>query len=477
MKVWSAASSAVGGAVSSGVSRISPGQEREEGHSSAAFHVYHHGSAVAGMAVGVASSAAGTAVTMTRDVASQQAQKAANLAKHLRELIETWLRHKMMATTVRIVDKIPGIVKSSMDDPDMPRWVSRGKDRAIDASWPDARSEILWEMAVLLDRHPNQDEPTEKGCDCFRAFFRYHMFPYDKSFWAQMRDPFHVLFMIVPCVPIFGVNPAWFAFVFLIIDKSDEFQLIQFILGFKGTAFISQGLLRVIVGFSMFISCVTARARRDHGCETSGPGASGDVWPTFAGFLVQVVLVWIAFLLLKCSKEKGRSQLGGKLQLDQDKSAKQGHMNVKGGFIVYFLWYDLVTFLICSGIIVFAVTTRPNYDYDDWTVHQTIFASQVLYGLLSMPFFLFTLPVLQRLLTHSLPTAYDRRGRCRKPIGSVKKEEEKEPKTQEPLVSEAEIEDLYAKIKKLLPGLGSSMGASGASSSGASSPSPDLGSP
>merc|ERR1719486_858488 len=40
--------------------------------------------------------------------------------------------------------------------------------------------------------------------------------------------------------------------------------------------------------------------------------------------------------------------------------------------------------------------------------------SQVLYGLLSAPFFLFTLPGLQRVLTHAMPTGYDRRGRCRK---------------------------------------------------------------
>ena len=69
------------------------------------------------------------------------------------------------------------------------------------------------------------------------------------------------------------------------------------------------------------------------------------------------------------------------------------------------------------------------------------------YGFLSMPFFLFTLPVLQRVLTHVLPTAYDFKGRCRKPIPPQRT---KQRAKAEELVSEAEVEDLFTKIKALL---------------------------
>merc|ERR1712190_291739 len=91
---------------------------------------------------------------------------------------------------------------------------------------------------------------------------------------------------------------------------------------------------------------------------------------------------------------------------------------MKGGYIVCFLWYDLVAFIICLGIVGFTVATRPAFSLDDWPVHHAVFGAQVLYGMLSMPFFLFTLPVLKRLLTHTLPTAYDRKGACRKPEAS-----------------------------------------------------------
>merc|ERR1712190_392587 len=109
---------------------------------------------------------------------------------------------------------------------------------------------------------------------------------------------------------------------------------------------------------------------------------------------------------------------------------------MKGGYIVYFLWYDLVAFIICLGIVGFTVSTRPKYAVDDWPVHHAVFGAKVLYGMLSMPFFLFTLPVLNRLLTHALPTAYDRNGACRKPVTPPKKADQ----AREPVVSEAEVD-------------------------------------
>lgn len=259
-----------------------------------------------------------------------------------------------------------------------------------------------------------------------------------------MRDPWHILFLLIPVVPVFGVNVAWFCFVFLIIDKSDAFQLVSFILSFKGTAFISQGIVKAIVGFAMYMGCVTARAHdSEHDCETTGPGSGGDFLPTTAAFVIQITLVWLAFLLLRCSTDKGRSSLKGTVNVEDE-----GTSSVKGGYIVYFLWYDLVAFIICLGIVGFTVSTRPAVSLDDWPVHHAVFGAQVLYGMLSMPFFLFTLPVLKRLLTHTLPTAYDRNGACRKPVKPAKKADQ----ARELVVSETDVDDLFDRIKKAMPG-------------------------
>lgn len=428
------------------------------------------GVAATGMAVNTAAAAAGNVAVMARDVAFEQAntaavaagnvaarardvaaehrQKAYNFVLNVRELIEAWVKQRILASTERLVDRMPGLAKNVLEDPDMPRWVSKGKDRILDAAWPDVRTEIMWEIAVLLDRDATKDEPTRQGVDCFRAFFRYHLFPYDKTFWGKLRDPVHVLCLLLPLTPVWGVTPVWFLFIFLIIDKTDEFQLVQFILSFKGMAFLSQGIFRGLLGFVLFINCVSAPAKLEHSCKTDGPGAGFEIWPVFGGFVVQVLMVWLAFALLRCARENGRSQLKGNIVVKEE-----GHMVTKGGLLIYFLWYDLFTFSISVGVIVYAVFTRPKPDVDDWPVHHIIFAAQVLYGYLSMPFFLFTLPLLRQLLTHSLPTAYDRRGRCRKPASPARTEEAKPQPV--PSCTETELDHLMAKIKNLMPSFSS----------------------
>lgn len=393
-----------------------------------------------------AAGAVGTAACLASDVAMEQKQKAANMIKELRAMLEAFVKQKLQAQIECVVDKVPGVAKNSLEDEEMPRCVSRGKDRAVDSMWPDVRTEIMWEVAVFLDGQDRMEAvPDTPGSDCCRAFFRYHQFPFDKSIWGKLRDPFFILFQLIPLVPVYGVTQLWFFFVFCMIDKSDEFQLIQFILSFKGMQFITFGIIRALTGFTLFMMCVTAEADdEDHSCEVSGPGSGGDIWMTAFGIVFQVLLVWLAFNLLRCSTPKGKSVLKGVVSHEE-----QGMAGTPGGYIIYFLWYDLVGFFLSLSIVAYAVTTRPDYDFRDWPVEHSVFAAQVVYGFLSFPFFLFTLPVLQRMLTHSFPTAYDREGRCRKSVKPPKKNDVT-PKKEE-LITEAEVNELYSRMKKLLP--------------------------
>jgi hypothetical protein len=96
----------------------------------------------------------------------------------------------------KLVDKLPAIIKKNLEDPDMPRCVSHGKDRAIDGVWPDVREEILWEVAVFLDEDKNADDSQKAGSVvCIRAWLRYHIYPYDLTIWAKLRDPAWLVFM------------------------------------------------------------------------------------------------------------------------------------------------------------------------------------------------------------------------------------------------------------------------------------------
>eukprot|EP00425_Heterocapsa_triquetra_P030650 CAMPEP_0195123614 /NCGR_PEP_ID=MMETSP0448-20130528/129022_1 /TAXON_ID=66468 /ORGANISM="Heterocapsa triquestra, Strain CCMP 448" /LENGTH=119 /DNA_ID=CAMNT_0040161177 /DNA_START=37 /DNA_END=393 /DNA_ORIENTATION=- len=66
--------------------------------------------------------------------------------------------------------------------------------------------------------------------------------------------------------------------------------------------------------------------------------------------------------------------------------------------------------------MAYILSTR-HWRYKDWPVKHAFYAVQVVYGFTSTPFFFFTLPLLQAVLTHTVPTAYDREGRCRKFTG------------------------------------------------------------
>eukprot|EP00931_Biecheleriopsis_adriatica_P062557 TRINITY_DN37726_c0_g1_i1.p1 TRINITY_DN37726_c0_g1~~TRINITY_DN37726_c0_g1_i1.p1 ORF type:complete len:488 (-),score=101.15 TRINITY_DN37726_c0_g1_i1:55-1518(-) len=408
-------------------------------------------SAVAATTVNAAASgamrASGSAIETAGGLASMSKEKAQDVLRQLREYLEVFVKQKIHKATERVVDRLPRLTKYLLEDPQAPRCVNRGKDRAIDSFWPDIREEILWEVAVLLDAEPVVEETLPEGVDCFRAFWRYHLMAYDRSFWGNLRDPVFVIFNLLTVVPVYGVNPACYLFIFLIMDKTEEYQLISFILSFKGTQFISMGLLRAVTGYTMYMICVTAPAHEsEHSCEDSGPGARGMMLAAGIGFLLQVALVWIAFALLRCAKEKGRSKLRG--QLKEEAVAVRAK---PGAYISYFLYYDLVWFLISLVIPAYTAYSRSRagkFRITDWVFTQSVFAAQVVYGLLSVPFFLFTLPGLQRVLTHAVPTGYDRRGRAR---GFIRPPEMKreEPDRNAPLVSEGDAESALQKMREI----------------------------
>jgi hypothetical protein len=367
----------------------------------------------------------------------------------MRAYIEALVKQKLLEILGRLVDRMPGLMKMITDDPEMPGCVARGKDRLIDSVWPDIREEIMWELAVKLDGEKLPDELIRPGVDCFRAFWRYHLFPFDKGIWGKLRDPVFIAFTLCTLLPIYGWAQIIFAFVFIIIDKADEFQLINFILSFKGMQFITMGVIRALQGFAMFMLCTTGRGHPDkHDCEDEGPGTNGAMLISSVAFFLQVILCWIAFLLLPCSEEKGRTTLQGM------KYERSPEMGKAGGYIRYFLIWDTFFFVCCLTIPIYTLTTRgDDVKHDDWVLAQAVFAAQVLYGLLSVPFFLFTIPGLQRVLTHAMPTAYDRRGCCRKLQRPSPPKETRQQMQHGDLVSEEDAAGVFEQIRAAIPGM------------------------
>jgi len=368
-------------------------------------------------------------------------------AMDFKEALETWLKQKIQAKLDMLIDRIPPILKNSLEDPYMPRCASRMKDRAIDNVWPDVRDEIMWEVAVFLDGEKKTESADLGAACCCCRFFRYHLFPCDKSFWGHIKDPVFVLFTLVSLAPISGFCSLIFLFIFLIIDRGDEYQLLQFILQFKGTQFISHGVIRTLTGFFMYVGCVTAVAQSNHDCEQQGPGLAGSFEVIIGGWVVQIILVWWAFCLLPCSQDKGRSQLSGKLEFEQS-----SRMRRPGGWIMYLLVWDMLAFIGCTAGLIYVLIARAQAldqgyakTYDDWAVKHAFYACQVVYGYLSMPFFFFTLPVLRNVLTHSVPTAYNRKGITCKITGPEKRGD----RSKQELVTQQESNQILQDVKHL----------------------------
>eukprot|EP00927_Polykrikos_kofoidii_P017570 TRINITY_DN18018_c0_g1_i1.p1 TRINITY_DN18018_c0_g1~~TRINITY_DN18018_c0_g1_i1.p1 ORF type:complete len:461 (-),score=76.10 TRINITY_DN18018_c0_g1_i1:121-1503(-) len=372
------------------------------------------------------------------------------LVAQLEASVEMLIKRKIHVwTEEKLVNRLPPLAKDMLEDSEAPKFVNMGKDKAIDAVWPEIKEEIMWEVALLLHGKALEDEDqlSEPGSCCCLAWLRYHLYPYDRGFWAQRRDPFFVFVKLLSLIPFWGVLPALYLFNFLIIDRGDTNQLVQFILNFKGTQFVTLGVIRCMVGYISFFLCVTARGKKDnHSCEEKGPGSSGEFLATSVGFLFQMVLTWVAFCLLRCSKDKTRRRLTEPIG-----EQEMNLLNRRGGALIWFLLYDIMIFFLCLGALAYAFTTVD--DRGGWIIQHTVFGLQIVYGLASLPFFIFTLPGIQLILTHSVASAYDRVGRVRRPCKAparqdAKKLARKDPSMQANLLTDRDMSEVMGTIRK-----------------------------
>jgi len=349
------------------------------------------------------------------------------------KLIRTWMKKQSNEAVEAVVERIPVLLKWMAEDPDMPPMVRRGKNKFIDKVWVDMHEEILYNCQAMLDGEEVATEDTDPrpGVDCLRAAIRYHEYPYNRSIIWQLQRPLWWVLRIIPCIPWGAILPIFFLFIFLIIDKSDEFQLVQFIILFKGTSFLSHGLIKMVVGFFLYLACTSQSTDGfTHTCSSAGPGVQTG-WRVFeiafGGWILQIILAWLAFLLMPFSKDKGRVKLasdelkkekneeaapaeGQAATLDRHKSSTdiEGGLQA-GGKIRYLLFWDMIFFLSAMGVMIWMLVDRGM----DWITYNVFYTCQIMYGFMSLPFFLFQIPVIRETFTHSVPTGYDKKGRLR----------------------------------------------------------------
>ena len=137
---------------------------------------------------------------------------------------------------------------------------------------------------------------------CLRAFLLYHYLPCDKGPWTKARDPVWWLLKLATLVPAYGVRVGLHALLLLLLvapsKHMDEFQLVQFALGFKGTQFLSGGLLLALQGGVALFQITTFE--EDGGAPLS-ERLSSEAPGVGEGLFLEVSLTTLGVHLLLCS--------------------------------------------------------------------------------------------------------------------------------------------------------------------------------
>ena len=139
-----------------------------------------------------------------------------------------------------------------------------------------------------------------------RAKILYTMLPADASAWKLLRNPLGLLVLALLLTPYYNLSAWVFVVGFFLIDRRDEYQLVQFIVIAKASAFLSSGVVSGVLGASALYSCVVADtfapkdgpAHRPHLCAYDGPAASASFPSEALMEVARLVLVWAAFWML-----------------------------------------------------------------------------------------------------------------------------------------------------------------------------------
>lgn len=325
-----------------------------------------------------------------------------------------------------VIEKVSITVKDSAKDESMPNFVKSAIDLAIDEVMEEVAVEMKAGVNAMVREDVGIDQGVERKCfsPWFLCWFRnlilyYVVAPFDMSPWQQMRSFTWWFFKLISLVPVRGVTESFFALTLLFEDKSDEFRLISYILTFRGTSFISVGVIPALIGAGMMANC---GVRESSVCPDKGPRL--EYYEAFF-FVLQVVLLIIAFCLLPFSTKKGATRFK-RGNPDEETGRCCGclcsYTKNRGGALKYLVFWDIFIGIALIGLMYYIAfqspeklqnLTKAEIERKKWIIQGALYWVKVLYGLVGgFPYLLFQLPALGGILTHAKPTGYSRNGKC-----------------------------------------------------------------
>jgi hypothetical protein len=362
----------------------------------------------------------------------------------------------------------------------MPSFVKRFAQNVYSVVWVEMALEGRERVKLVRNQSVATDTVPRSWCICrsFVNWFRYHCNPHDKNVWTKLRDPWWILFNIIALNPVAMSRSVFYLFVLLTIgwhdypaageaepvkdleageasesaskkpgwrsNGPDEYQLVLFIQSFKSFQFVGTGVVGALGGIMQYYFCVNDP---DMPCVGEGAFITGGsrklYWFSIIGFGLNILLVWVAFLMLQFSAKK-QSKNAPKLQAgaapdelvtwEKDKRAWK--------YLKFLLFYDFAMFILATVWVGVMMLSTVKWDFEAFLslpqdrYREWVFWSKTFYALLAMPFFLLNLPlegVVMSALTHTRPTGYDRNGNVRHVRNKI---QEKKTPGQDPATAE-----------------------------------------
>ena len=350
------------------------------------------------------------------------------------------------------LDMVTMVVVEGLDNSlDLPGFLAVPLETMVRETVEDIKHETTAGIESLLVKE-EEWEPTIKvedlGClGRMRGWILYHWCPYDHAIGYQMVDPVYITIKLLALIPFFGTQALIYGCLFMLHDKRDDYQMVKFILDFKGMQAITLGIAGTLLGGYQYAYCAN---NHPPNCQIRGPGAGRFFYTSLLGWLGCAALVWAAFAMLTCKKcRKGGDRFSG------------------GGRLSHWIAYDMLCMAVAVGTVLYAVNTadllegtslgaedlamavnrKQTPDGSDYRFRQFAYWSKVLYGLLSLPFIIFMVPAIDVMFTHASPTGYTLAGEV-----APKRVQKSEKQTHEEVaetIEDTAIEDLLKEMLQL----------------------------
>jgi len=365
-------------------------------------------------------------------------------------LLETWWKDRKKRAMESLLHNSTPVLKKTLGDlgdllkenatadPDMWTWVRPITRTVISSFWEDIELEIETGLKIAVLKKPEPETKKERRAHDpslarglrwlglkIRAFVLSHYLPHNKSVFGRLKDPIYLLMTASTMLPIFGIRVFFFSAILMMLlfpGPPDEFQLINFILIFKGTQFFTTGVILGYFGAISYYVCYLFAGDNLRECiDTQGPGAKDWLSSLLFDYVGSMCLVWVAFLALPLSRRHCNSHYALGSSTPVQKAPEVYCFCLKGiqgrgGRLRRLLRYDLAMFLFSTIVflpVYFAAEEELEPSHRKFTrAKQTIFWCRILYSIFSLPFVIFVIPGLGRVLTHSVTTGYDSSGAC-----------------------------------------------------------------